>query len=102
MEIVLFLRHESLISPKIWDWILGFPQCSIREVDERLFGFWKADAGYGKAAGAWRHVSQLIGCLLYLEEALRLVLSTTYTLVPGTVAQNSDPKSYSKFLSLKK
>lgn len=50
MEIVLFLRHESLISPKIWDWILGFPQCSIREVDERLFGFWKADAGYGKAA----------------------------------------------------
>lgn len=55
--------------------------------------------GMQKLLGAWRHASQSIDCLLYMKEALRSVPSTTYALVLGTVAQTSDPKSHSKFLS---
>lgn len=78
---------------------MGFLPCSAREADGRLFGLWKSDNGYGKAAGGLE-ACITVGRVFALHER-NPVFSPQHYVHPGTVAQTGDPKSHSKFLSLK-
>lgn len=76
---------------------MGFLPCSVREGDGRLFGLWKPDNGYGKAARgleAWITVGRVFA----LHKGSH-AFSPQHYIHPGTVAQTGDPKPHSKFLS---